>query len=183
MNRSTDPMGDAAGDRRLAGAGGTQRIMEGTRSDSIKARSTPAGPTSSCPKTSSRDCGRIRSARGAARLVLARLTKGWEPESPSVGRASDSLLALLVLAAASLGELCPGPSSKDLFNPFALLAEPFTTGWLWSSNSSLASSWPVSGRTSTPFASESILGGSACRSAGRMFGSRAGRFDRSYPLG
>lgn len=43
-----------------------QRIILGIRPSSINPRSTPFGPTSSCPQISSRVCGRIRSARGFA---------------------------------------------------------------------------------------------------------------------
>ena len=43
-----------------------QRIMEGTLSCSMRPRSTPCGPISSWPQTSSRHLGRIRSAKGAA---------------------------------------------------------------------------------------------------------------------
>ena len=45
--------------------GPPHRIIEGTRSATIRPRSTPFGPTSSCPATSSSDVGRIRSASGA----------------------------------------------------------------------------------------------------------------------
>jgi hypothetical protein len=44
-------------------------IIEGTRFSSMRPRSTPFGPMSSCPHTSSNEQGRIRSARGADRCI------------------------------------------------------------------------------------------------------------------
>ena len=61
--------------------GSPHRIMDGTRSASTSPRSTPDGPTSSCPQTSSSVRGLIRSARGATFsrvLNLARLCREGE---------------------------------------------------------------------------------------------------------
>ena len=107
-----------------------QRIMEGTRSVSISERNTPLGPTRSWPKTSSREPGRMRSARGADLLfVFVRFTSGWigglgcctSPPGPpppafpfccGVSAFPFPLIPFLFLAASTDGESNPGPSSN-----------------------------------------------------------------------
>ncbi|KAL1856900.1 hypothetical protein VTK73DRAFT_8206 [Phialemonium thermophilum] len=104
------------------------RIIDGTLSASIRLRRTPWGPTRSCPKTSSSDCGRILSASGAALLVLDRFGRGASSVDTGPCGGLDPSSFAVPLAFCSAGESWPGPSSKLLLIPLALSDTPFVMG-------------------------------------------------------